>query len=98
MFIMNGIVYAGTPTNNLSVLKVKVLPDYMLLVTFSTGETRLFDSTILNGEVFEPLKDENVFKSAIVDHGIVAWADGEIDCSPEFMYNNSYEYSTKEIC
>lgn len=95
---MNGIVYAGEPNKSLSVLKVKALPDYMLLITFSTGETRLFDATILTGEVFKPLKNESVFNNVIVDHGIVTWTNGGIDCSPEFMYKNSYEYSTKEIC
>lgn len=98
MFIMNGIVYGGKPEEILSILKVKPLPDYMMLITFSTGETRLFDGTILKGEVFEPLKNENIFKNAKVEHGVVTWADGEIDCSPEFMFKNSYEYSTMEIC
>lgn len=98
MFIMNGIVYGGEPEEILSILKVKVLPDYMMLITFSTGETRLFDATILKGEVFKPLKDENIFQNVTIEHGVVTWADGEIDCSPEFMYKNSYEYSTREIC
>ena len=98
MFIMNGIVYGGEPEEILSILKVKVLTDYMMLITFSTGETRLFDATILNGEVFDPLKDENIFQNVTIEHCVVTWADGEIDCSPEFMYKNSYEYPTREIC
>jgi hypothetical protein len=53
----------------------------------------LFDATVLNGVAFEPLKDEAVFKAAVVDHGVVTWMDGEIDCAPEFMYKHSYEYS-----
>ena len=65
----------------------------IMLVSFSTGEKRLFDATILQGEVFEPLKKEDVFKNPVIDHGVVTWDDGNIDCAPEFMYDNSYEYS-----
>jgi hypothetical protein len=72
---------------------VKILPDYIMLITFSTGETRLFDATNLEGKVFEPLKDKSVFQNAEIEHGVVTWNNGEIDCAPEYMYENSYEYS-----
>ncbi len=93
MYIMNGIVYGGEPVTSVEISSVKVLDDMIMLVSFSTGETRLFDATILQGEVFEPLKREEIFKNPIVDHGVVTWNDGNIDCAPEFMYENSYEYS-----
>ncbi|MCD8215267.1 MAG: DUF2442 domain-containing protein [Clostridiales bacterium] len=93
MYILNGIVYAGEPTESLKVAGVKPLQNRMLLITFSTGETRLFDTTILTGKCFEPLNDEDIFNSVYVDYGVVTWKDGEIDCSPEFMYENSYKYS-----
>lgn len=93
MYILNGIVYAGEPTESLKVAKVKPLQNRMLLITFSTGETRLFDTTTLTGKCFEPLNDEDIFNSVYVDYGVVTWKDGEIDCSPEFMYENSYKYS-----
>lgn len=93
MYIMNGIVYGGEPMTSIEVSSVKALDDMIMLVSFSTGETRLFDATILQGEVFEPLKKEDVFKNPIVNHGVVTWNDGDIDCAPEFIYNNSYEYS-----
>lgn len=93
MYIMNGIVYGGEPVASIEISNVKVLDDMIMLISFSTGETRLFDATILQGEVFEPLKKEGVFKNPVIDHGVVTWDDGNIDCGPEFMYNNSYEYS-----
>lgn len=93
MYIMNGFVYGGEATTSIEISSVKVLDDMIMLVTFSTGETRLFDATILYGEVFEPLKNEDVFKNPVIDHGVVTWNDGNIDCAPEFMYDNSYEYS-----
>jgi hypothetical protein len=93
MFVWNGIVYGEQPTEAIRVASVKPLDDMIMLITFTTGETRLFDATVLNGVAFEPLKDEAVFKEAVVDHGVVTWMDGEIDCAPEFMYKYSYEYS-----
>lgn len=93
MYVMNGIVYGGEPVTDIKISSVKALDNMILLITFSTGETRLFDATILQGEVFNPLREENVFKNPCVDHGVVTWNNGNIDCTPEFMYHNSYEYS-----
>lgn len=96
MFVLNGIVYGGEPEQPLQVNNFKILPDKIILITFSTGETRLFDGTVLNSGIFEKLKDDTVFNSAKLDHGVITWLDGEIDCAPEFMYKHSYEYSTIE--
>lgn len=93
MYISNGIVYGGKPTELLHIIAVKVLHNMEMLITFSNGETRLFDATALQGEVFEPLQKEEIFNNPIVDHGVITWDNGNIDCAPEFMYENSYEYS-----
>ena len=93
MYIMDGIVYAGEPTESLEVTKVKPLDDMIMLVTFSNGETKLFDATILTGQEYESLKDDKIFKNPVIEYGVVTWNDGDIDCSPEYMYKNSYEYS-----
>ena len=92
MFTYNGIVYGGSPKDMLEVSSVRILDDKIMILTFSTGEERLFDATVLKGKAFEPLDDDAVFKSAVVDHGIVTWMNGEIDCAPEYMYENSYAY------
>ncbi len=94
MYVSDGIVYGGEPREAIKVLNIKILPDFVMLVTFSNGETRLFDANVLSGEVFEPLKREDVFQKAVVDHGVVTWQNGMIDCAPEFMYQHSYEYPT----
>lgn len=94
MYIFNGFVYGGNSTDILKITSVKALDDMIMLLTFSNGETKLFDATVLNGEVFEPLKNEDIFKYPTIEHGVVTWLDGEIDCSPEFMYQNSYKYDT----
>ena len=93
MYIRNGIVYGGEPEQSIKVEQVKILPDMMLLIQFNNGELRLFDATVLAGPVFEPLHDEQVFSAAVIDHGVITWKDGEIDCAPEYMYKHSYEYS-----
>ena len=93
MFISNGYVYGGNPSDSLHIIQAKPLDDMMMLVTFDTGETRLFDATILNGPVFNPLRDPAVFHKLEIDHGIVTWMDGAIDCAPEFMYEHSFEYA-----
>ncbi len=93
MYIMNGIVYGGEPKEPIKVRQVKVLPDKMLLIRFNNGETRLFDATMLEGPAYEPLRDENVFSEPEIDHGVVTWLQGAIDCAPEYMYRHSFEYS-----
>lgn len=93
MYIMNGIVYGGEPKEPVKVRQVKVLPDKMLLIRFNNGETRLFDATMLEGPAYEPLRDENVFSEPEIDHGVVTWLQGAIDCAPEYMYHHSFEYS-----
>lgn len=97
MYIFNGIVYGDNPIDSLKIVSVKTLNDMIMLITFSNGETRLFDATILNGKVFEPLKNSDVFNNPTIEYGVVTWCNGEIDCSPEFMYNHSYVYDTMMI-
>ena len=90
----NGIAYANTKEQPLTVQSVKPLDDMMLIVTFNSGEKRLYDATqLLAFPAFQPLKDEQVFKNAKVEYGAVTWNNGEIDIAPETMYENSYEYS-----
>ena len=94
MYIKDGIVYGGEPEQPVKVDRVKVLPDMIMLIHFNNGELRLFDATILDGQIFQSLRDEQVFSKPVIDHGVVTWLDGEIDCAPEYMYNHSYEYSS----
>ena len=93
MFISNGMVYGRIPEINAKITNVKILNDQIMILTFNGGEQRLFDASILRGSAFEPLKDPNIFKNAVLDHGMVTWLDGEIDCAPEYMYQHSYEYA-----
>lgn len=94
MYISNGIVYGTEQKESLKIHSVKPLDNMIMILIFTNNEIRLFDASILNGEVFMPLKDENVFNNPSLDHGVVTWDHGNIDCAPEFMYENSYKYDS----
>jgi hypothetical protein len=93
VFIFDGYVCAGASEDAMKVKEIKILQDMIMIITFSNGEQRLFDATILSGQAFEPLKNVDIFTQARIEHGVVTWMDGEIDCAPEYMYEHSYEYS-----
>lgn len=87
MYIRDGIAYAGEPDQVITVKSVRPLDDYRLWVRFSTDETKVFDFTpLLDGPVFQKLKDKAIFDRAYVDYGVVVWNDGEIDIAPEALY------------
>lgn len=92
MYIINDICYAGEPKEGIEITDIKMCKDHTMLVTFSTGETRLFDSSTLIGPVFEPLKNIDVLKNIKIEHGIPTWLDGTIDVAPEYIYEHSYKY------
>ena len=92
MYIFNGFVYGREKKDGIKVTEVRTLNDRMMILRFSTGEQRLFDASELKGAAFEPLRDEQIFRSAQLSHGVVTWNNGEIDCAAEYMYEHSYEY------
>ncbi|MDF7664015.1 DUF2442 domain-containing protein [Bifidobacterium sp. ESL0763] len=96
MVEIDGIVHADDPGEELKVTSARVTDDYIMLVTFSTGETRLCDFTELFDEVpaFEPLKDEKAFEDVAVVHGVPMWQNGSIDIFPTYLYDHSYEYES----
>ena len=61
---------------------------YKLRVGFEDGTVRLVDlATELDGEVFEPLKELRVFRTARLNPDVdtVVWSNGA-DMSPDFLY------------
>ena len=97
MYYSNGYVYGGTPERLRRIKSVRVVGDKMLWLRFESDEERLFDASILQGEIYKPLDDPEVFNQAYVDAGAVTWLDGDIDCSPEYMYSQSFPYNALEI-
>ena len=92
MYIFDGFVYGGEPEAPMRIKEVRPMPDRIMILAFENGEYRLFDSSILKGPAFEPLSQPDIYNHPVIDHGVVTWNDGQIDCSPEFMYEHSYEY------
>ncbi len=81
----------------IKVTEAKPLRGGMMLVTFSTGEKRLFDTTLLQGSAFAPLADEKIFSNPVLFHGVITWNNGEIDIAPETVYRDSYAYDSMTI-
>jgi hypothetical protein len=69
------------------IVRVTPLPKYRLRVEFDDGVSGLIDLTgELTGEMFEPLRDEALFRQvAIDDYGAVCWPNGP-DLAPDAMY------------
>ena len=93
MYIVDKIVYADTPLEMIKVREAKVLDNMIMIITFASGEKRLFDASfLLNYPAFKDLSDSRVFRNPEIDHGVVTWNNGRIDIAPETMYQKSYEY------
>jgi hypothetical protein len=72
----------------LHVTDVRLTKDYELQVTFSDGVVKEVDLVgELHGEVFEPLKDPEVFREVRVntETNTIEWPNGA-DFAPEFLY------------
>ena len=73
----------------IQVSSVEAVPDYRLVLTFTTGERRCFDMRpYLQYPVFRRLENPAFFGLARVDYGTVTWP-GEIDIAPETLYERS---------
>uniref|UniRef100_A0A831UGN6 DUF2442 domain-containing protein n=1 Tax=Geobacter metallireducens TaxID=28232 RepID=A0A831UGN6_GEOME len=79
-----------------SVIKVVPQDDFHLLITFNTGETRLFDARpYLEKGVFKRLKNLELFKQAYVAFDTVCWPDN-LDIAPETLYDRSHSLQRTE--
>jgi hypothetical protein len=69
------------------VVKVVALPNHRLHVEFDDGVAGTIDlSAELDGEVFQPLRDESIFRQVTVDDfGAVCWPNGP-DLAPDAMH------------
>jgi len=95
MYILNGIAYANTTKDEIEIKTVKPLPDKMMIITFTSGERRLYDGNLLlQYPAFAPLANDEIFMQVTVDDGVATWCNGTIDVAPEVMYRDSYNYST----
>jgi len=75
------------------IVDVNYASEHKLILTFKDGSVRLVDlGPHLDGEIFEPLKDIDYFKTVCVNPDIdtISWENGA-DMSPEFLYEISVE-------
>ena len=89
MYIIDNIAYAGEQKKPLSVTGVRPLDGNRLWVRFNSCDSRVFDFTpLLASPAFTPLSDPNVFKNVYIDFGVPVWNDGDIDISPDYLYEH----------
>ncbi|MCL2825932.1 MAG: DUF2442 domain-containing protein [Eggerthellaceae bacterium] len=78
----------GNPSTP-KVVDVEPKEDHTLLLTFTNGETKLFDAKgLLQYEVYKPLENIAFFNLAKVDHGGVVWP-GDLDLCYHTLYPDS---------
>lgn len=71
-----------------NLITAEYVEKYIVNLTFADNKVRTIDlEPELEGEVFEPLKDIDIFKSFIVrqEFGTIEWKNGA-DFAPEFLY------------
>ncbi len=80
----------------LRIVEAKACGDYSLEITFSNGvRKRVNVLPLLEGPVFEPLRDPSFFARVTVDPvvGTVVWPN-EADIAPEALYELPAEQET----
>ena len=78
----------------LHVIQVVYLKDYKLRLEFDDGKVKDLDlKDELYGEIFEPLKDTELFEKVYVnaETGTIEWPNGA-DFAPEFLYETGQEF------
>jgi len=74
----------------LSIIDVKPLNDYYLLLKFENNEEKVFDlKPYLDIGKFKELKDKELFKSVRVSFDTIEW-DNQLDLDPEMLYEKSH--------
>lgn len=97
MYILNDIAYADEFVDKeIKVKEIKIITELCMLITFSTGEKRIFDAKFLTQyPAYKKLEDFELFKTAYIENGIIVWDNGSIDISSYTVYKNSYEYDSE---
>jgi hypothetical protein len=76
-----------------SVVAVKPIDNYRLILTFEDNEQKVFDMTpYLNKGIFKRLKNKILFRQVKVVYNTIEWP-GEIDIDPETLYEDGIPVS-----
>jgi len=77
----------------LRINEAEYLSDYKIRFSFNDGKIGIADlRDSLNGPVFEPIRDLNVFSKFILreEFGTIVWPNGA-DLAPEFLYFQAFK-------
>ena len=89
--------YEDRPDLIPAVSAVVPIMDYKLLLTFKSGEIRIYDcGWMLKEKLFQPLRDYEFFVKAHVSDDTVAW-NSMIDMGPDDLYENSVPVLDNEV-
>ena len=73
------------------IIKVKVLEDYNLELTFDNNVVKIKDmKPYLNKGVFKTLRNKEIFNSVKVTFGTISWNE-DIDLCADYLYETSVE-------
>ena len=73
------------------IIKVKVLEDYNLELTFDNNVVKIKDmKPHLNKGVFQALKNKEIFNSVKISFGTISWNE-DIDLCADYLYETSIE-------
>ena len=70
----------------IKVIKADYIEDYKIEITFNDGLKKVIDfKRELWGDVFEPIKDLNIFRNFTLNPFSIEWENGA-DFAPEYLY------------
>lgn len=73
------------------IIKVKVLEDYNLELTFDNNVVKIKDmKSHLNEGVFKTLRNKEVFNAVKIAFGTISWNE-DIDLCADYLYETSVE-------
>ena len=73
------------------IIKVKLLEDYKLELTFDNNVVKIKDmKPHFNEGVFKRLKHKEIFDSVRINFGTICW-DEDIDLCADYLYETSVE-------
>lgn len=76
------------------VVDVKAIENYTVIVTFETGEVKVFDVTpYIKGNWFGELKDLKIFNTVRPCGNTIEWINGQ-DIAPHELYDLSVQVKT----
>jgi hypothetical protein len=74
----------------LEIIHAEYLTDYKIHLKFNNGESKTVDlKDELKGEIFEPLKNKEYFKSFTIKYNTIEWINGA-DFAPEYLNEIGY--------